>query len=39
MKVIGDLLGHRDASSTTIYAKVDLNTLREVGSFDLGAFV
>lgn len=39
MKVIGDLLGHRDASSTTIYAKVDLNTLREVGNFDLGALV
>jgi site-specific recombinase XerD len=36
MKVIGDLLGHRDASSTAIYAKVNLNTLREVGNFDLG---
>lgn len=36
MKVIGDLLGHRDASSTAIYAKVNLNMLREVGNFDLG---
>ena len=36
MKLIGDYLGHRRQSSTAIYAKVDLNALREVASFDLG---
>jgi site-specific recombinase XerD len=35
MKVIGDFLGHRDPSSTAIYAKVNLNALREVANFDL----
>ena len=35
MKVIGDFLGHRSSSSTSVYAKVDLNALREVASFDL----
>lgn len=34
-KVIGDYLGHRNPSSTAIYAKVNLNTLREVADFDL----
>jgi site-specific recombinase XerD len=36
MKVIGDFLGHRDPSSTAIYAKVNLGALREVANFDLG---
>jgi site-specific recombinase XerD len=35
MKVIGDLLGHRDPSSTAIYAKVNLAALREVAALDL----
>ncbi|MET4804791.1 tyrosine-type recombinase/integrase [Bradyrhizobium sp. LB11.1] len=35
MKVIGDLLGHRDPSSTAIYAKVNLAALREVATLDL----
>jgi integrase/recombinase XerD len=39
MKVIGDFLGHRDPSSTAIYAKVNLPALREVASFDLGGLV
>jgi len=36
LKEIGDHLGHRSASTTRIYAKVDLTALREVGDFDLG---
>ena len=35
MKVIGDFLGHRDPSSTAVYAKLDLNALREVADFKL----
>ena len=35
MKVIGDFLGHRDPSSTAIYAKVNLAALREVANLDL----
>lgn len=35
MKVIGDYLGHRNPSSTAVYAKVDLNALRDVADFDL----
>lgn len=36
LKEIGDHLGHRSASSTSIYAKVDMASLRTVGEFDLG---
>jgi site-specific recombinase XerD len=35
MKVIGDFLGHRDPSSTAIYAKVNLAALREAMAPDL----
>lgn len=36
LKEIGDHLGHRSTSATSVYAKVDLAALREVGEFDLG---
>ena len=39
MKVIGDYLGHRNPSSTTTYAKVDMNSLRQVANFNLGDLV
>jgi integrase/recombinase XerD len=36
IKEIGDHLGHRSTSATSIYAKVDMAALCEVGAFDLG---
>jgi site-specific recombinase XerD len=36
LKEIGDHLGHRSLESTRIYAKVDIQGLREVAAFDLG---
>jgi site-specific recombinase XerD len=39
MKEIGDLLGHRDYRSTSIYAKVHLQQLRCVADFDLGGLL
>lgn len=36
LKEIGDHLGHKSASATMVYAKTDLNALREVAEFDLG---
>jgi len=39
MKEIGDLLGHRDYRSTSIYAKVHLRQLRQVADFDLGGLL
>jgi hypothetical protein len=36
LKEIGDHLGHSSAYATRIYAKVDLDGLREVANFDLG---
>jgi site-specific recombinase XerD len=38
-KQIGDHLGHRRASSTSLYAKVDLKGLREVAELSLGRLV
>lgn len=36
LKEIGDHLGHRSASATMTYTKVDLGSLRQVADFDLG---
>jgi integrase/recombinase XerD len=36
LKEIGDHLGHRSASATSIYAKVNMDALRQVAAFDLG---
>jgi site-specific recombinase XerD len=36
---IGDHLGHRNTSSTRIYAKVDLTGLRQVAEIDLGSLL
>jgi integrase/recombinase XerD len=36
LKEIGDHLGHRSSSSTSIYAKVDMTSLREVAELDFG---
>jgi site-specific recombinase XerD len=38
-KEIGDLLGHRDAGSAAIYAKVNLPMLRQVADLDLGGLL
>ncbi len=35
-KEIGDHLGHRSSSATAVYAKVNMDALREVAAFDLG---
>ena len=35
MKEVGDYLGHRSVSATAAYAKVQFDTLREVGEIDL----
>lgn len=35
LKEIGDHLGHHSPEATRVYAKVDLNSLRLVGDFDL----
>lgn len=36
IKEIGDHLGHRSTAATSVYAKVNMTALREVGAFDLG---
>jgi integrase/recombinase XerD len=35
MKAVGDYLGHRSVAATSVYAKVQLNDLREVADIDL----
>jgi integrase/recombinase XerD len=35
MKAVGDYLGHRSVAATSVYAKVQLNALREVAEIDL----
>ena len=35
MKAVGDYLGHRSVCATSVYAKVNLNTLREVAELEL----
>jgi site-specific recombinase XerD len=39
LKEIGDYLGHRSPRATRIYAKVDINGLREVADFQLGGLL
>jgi site-specific recombinase XerD len=39
LKEIGDHLGHSDPRATRMYAKVDLEGLREVARFDLGGLL
>ena len=39
MKAVGDYLGHRSVAATSIYAKVQLNVLREVAEIDLEGVV
>ena len=35
MKAVGDYLGHRSVAATSVYAKVNLEVLREVAEIDL----
>jgi site-specific recombinase XerC len=39
MKEIADHLGHRNLDSTGVYAKVDVNGLREVADVALGGLL
>jgi integrase/recombinase XerD len=39
MKAVGDYLGHRSVAATSVYAKVQLNALREVAAIDLEGMV
>ena len=39
MKAVGDYLGHRSVAATSVYAKVQLNALREVAETDLEGLV
>ena len=39
LKEVGDHLGHRNAETTRIYAKVNLAGLRDVANFDMGGLI
>jgi len=39
MKEIGDHLGHRNPAATSVYAKVNLVSLRQVADFSLEGLV
>jgi integrase/recombinase XerD len=39
MKAVGDYLGHRSITATSVYAKVQLSTLRDVADIDLEGLV
>lgn len=39
LKEVGDHLGHKSIESTSIYAKINLEGLREVAKFDLGGLI
>ena len=39
LKQIGDYLGHRSVEATSIYAKVDFNSLRKVVDIDLEGLI
>lgn len=39
MKTVGDYLGHRSLSSTSVYARASLESLREVAAVDLGGWL
>ena len=39
MKVIADYLGHRNVDSASVYAKINLNQLREVGDVSLEGLI
>lgn len=39
LKDVGDLLGHKSLTATRVYAKVDLNSLREVSDIDWGGLI
>ena len=39
LKEVGDLLGHKSMEATRVYAKVDLNSLRDVSNINWGEFL
>ena len=39
LKDVGDLLGHKSMEATRVYAKVDLNSLRDVSNINWEEFI